>query len=582
MEPVYPPPATAHGEAGSAPLPVGEGQGIVSLADPTVPLASQRDAPTDRDPTRLDLAMPARMADATQPAEPALGLPAEDPSPRRRGGARDRWIMLALCAPALLAGIGTAAAALYLRAQTKLAPPGLRLGGQPLSGGGLPWAELPAQIHLGAERLLAQPVLLRSGDERARATLRELGVSVDEAQVLSDARAVLQSGDAVQDLRTLWRLRRDGQELPVPLRIDRERALDFLTELKDRVDRAPSDARLDLERHSVAAERPGYLLRVYESLVALEYAARAVATGTSLAGLGEIPLSVATTEPHVRAADLKDIDVSSVLATWETRYSSAAIDNDRTYNLKVGADKLNGHIIKPGASFSFNEVVGDRTEKQGYRVAPVIQGGELIDGLAGGMCQIASTLHAAAFFGGLEIVRSTPHSRPSAYIPMGLDSTVVWPYVDLKLRNPFDFPVVLHYMVNQGSVKVELLGKARPYKVAYEREILSESAFGVQTRPDPTMPLGQKLIDQEGYPGYHIKRRRYLYTGAWKLDPRNDNRPKPEGLVAVKEWELGYPATAQIVRVGTGPATLKKREPSPAHRIPPVSPHDKPFFYVVK
>src|SRR5262249_4596621 len=208
------------------------------------------------------------------------------------------------------------------------------------------------------------------------------------------------------------------------------------------------------------------------------------------------------TPPRVAADDLKDIDIGTVLGNWETHYSAAAVDSDRTYNLKVGADHLNGHILKPHQLFSFNEVVGDRTEKEGYRVAPVIQSGELIDGLAGGMCQIASTLHAAAFFAGLDLVSSTPHSRPSPYIPMGLDSTVVYTTTDLKLRNPYDFPVVMHYQVNQGAVKVELLGKERPNRVVFEREIKTEQPYGSESRRDREAPEGQRIVLQQGYPGY--------------------------------------------------------------------------------
>jgi vancomycin resistance protein YoaR len=311
--------------------------------------------------------------------------------------------------------------------------------------------------------------------------------------------------------------------------------------------------------------------------VTLEYTARAVSTGTDSR---ELQLAVAETPPQVRSEDLHDIDVSSVISTWETRYSNAAIDNDRTYNLKVGADKLNGHIIRPGQVFSFNGAVGDRTEKEGYRVAPVIQGGELIDGLAGGMCQIASTLHAAAFFAGLDIVRSTPHSRPSSYIPMGLDSTVVYPSVDLKLKNPYEFPIVIHYMVNQGAVKVELLGKKLPYHVAFEREIITEAKFPSTTRPDIEMPTGQKYPDQEGYPGYRIKRRRYLFTGKWKIDAKNENRGKPDGLVSRREWDLSYPPTTEIVRLGSGPASLKKREAPPSHHIPPIPASAKPLYVI--
>ena len=285
---------------------------------------------------------------------------------------------------------------------------------------------------------------------------------------------------------------------------------------------------------------------------------------------------------------MKDVDISTVLGNWETKYSSTGVDTDRTYNLKVGADHLNGHILKPHEVFSFNEVVGDRTEKEGYRVAPVIQGGELIDGLAGGMCQIASTLHAASFFAGLDIVSSTPHSRPSAYIPMGLDSTVVYPTTDLKLRNPYDFPVVMHYQVNQGAVKVELLGKERPYKVVFEREIKTETPFGSETRGDAEAPSGQRLRSRKAIPATRS-------FGAATSSPRTRCRAGsgPEPLAEAldkqhtkpekkEQWALHYPATTQFVAVGTGPSSLKQKVPPPSHHIPPMNPHDKPIFKLLK
>jgi vancomycin resistance protein YoaR len=277
-----------------------------------------------------------------------------------------------------------------------------------------------------------------------------------------------------------------------------------------------------------------------------------------------------------------------VVGAWETRYSSNGIDSDRTYNLKVGADHLNGHILKPHELFSFNEVVGDRTEKEGYRVAPVIQGGELIDGLAGGMCQIASTLHAASFFAGLEIVHSTPHSRPSAYISMGLDSTVVYPTTDLKLRNPYDFPVVMHYQVNQGSVKVELLGHERPNRVIFEREIKTEAPFDTQTRADPTAPEGQRIVLQEGYPGFTLIRRRYVFAKD-ELPKWYGSDPLAEMLkrqhkkpLARQQWALKYPATSEIVAIGSGPKSLKPKPKPPAHHIPPIAAKDKPIFKMLR
>ncbi len=315
------------------------------------------------------------------------------------------------------------------------------------------------------------------------------------------------------------------------------------------LDRPPTDARLDLEKKQLVREQDGYLMNVYQSLAAVEDAARTGAT--------KVPLAGVVSHPRLGAKELGDLDVSTVISSWQTSYSVAATESDRTYNLKVGAAKIDGTILRPGELFSFNAKTGDRTEKEGFRVAPVIQEGELIDGLAGGMCQVATTLHAASWFAGLEIVSSRPHSRPSSYITMGLDSTVVYPSTDLKLKNPFDFPIVIHYTVSQGKMRVELLGKKRVYdKVTFERNITQETPFEHTVRHDPKVPAGQKLIDQHGYPGYHLVRRRTLW--------------KDGQVVGTQTWKLSYPATAEIVRMGSGPATLKKVPEPHHHVIPPV------------
>jgi vancomycin resistance protein YoaR len=496
--------------------------------------------------------------------------------PKPAPGPADKWARL-LAAGGVVAFFAIAAAYAYsVRSTVTIA--GLKAGGQPI--GGVPFGELDARMAKAIEGFLDDKIVLVVGREEHRASRREIGFVVDQGLLVREAKEAGKSGNPLKDLVARSRARRGKLDVEAEVEIDRTKALDFLTELKDDVDRGAVDARLDLERHTIAPEQPGYLLRVYDSLVALEYAARA--------GQDRVELSTALTEAKVHKEDLANIDISTVLGFWETRYSASALDSDRTYNLKVGADHLNGHILKPHEVFSFNAVVGDRTEKEGYRVAPVISAGELIDGLAGGMCQIASTLHAAAFFAGLDIVSSTPHSRPSAYITMGLDSTVVYPTTDLKLQNPYDFPVVMHYQVNQGSVKVELLGKERPYKVVFEREIKTETPFGVQTRSDLEAPEGQKITLQEGYPGFTLVRRRYIFP--------KDQMPKWVGPEAMSEllqkqkkkalkkeqWALHYPATANILAIGAGPTTLKPKVPPPSHHIPPLNPKDKPIFKMVK
>jgi vancomycin resistance protein YoaR len=489
-----------------------------------------------------------------------------------------RWVAVGMCA------LATGWAVYYVSdLSSSRTLGGLRLLGKPVPA--MPIADLPSYVHAQTDRLLDEPVELEFTPADAKlaprkAKRRELGYRIDVDGLVARA---AQLGRTHRPLSDLW-LRVQATlgrvEVPIESTLNRDAALEYLGTLKDDVDRAPLDARLDLEHHTIKDSQPGIVLSVYESLGNIEQAA--------LYGKDKAVIALRYQPARVQAADLKNIEISQVLGTWETKYSASQTDTDRTYNLKVGASKLNGKILQPHEQFSFNEVVGDRTEKEGYRVAPVISGGELVDGLAGGMCQIASTLHGAAFFAGLDIVSSTPHSRPSAYITMGLDSTVVYPSTDLKLRNPYDFPIVMHYTVNQGSVKVELLGKDRPYQVIFEREIKAETGFGTSSRSDPAAPQGQKFPLQEGYPGYTLVRRRYIFPKG-QVPKYGGKEPLADMLkkqkiepLQVKTWQLHYPSTETIMAYGSGPKALKKKDPPPSHHIPPLSPDDKPFFRILK
>jgi vancomycin resistance protein YoaR len=505
-----------------------------------------------------------------------------------------RWpVAIGVGAAVIAIVVAMVGAAQHLAVRDERTVRGLRALGRDV--GGLPPANAQARVQAAVDEFLETPIEIALGDRVVRrASRRQLGLRVDGDDLLRRALGYGRGGDLLgrpsagavapfADLVRRLRARRGGVDLLPDVGLDRTAAREFLVDLKDDLDRAAVDAHLDLDHHTIAPEQPGTLIKVYDALVELEYLARRGAAGPR-----RISLSTSLVPARVSAAGLAQIEIGTVLGAWETHYSSVGVDSDRTYNLKVGADHLNGHILLPGELFSFNEVVGDRTEKEGYRVAPVIQSGELVDGVAGGMCQIASTLHAAAFFAGLEIVSSTPHSRPSSYITMGLDSTVVYPTTDLKLRNPYDFPIVMHYNVNQGSVKVELLGKARPVRVVFEREIKSEVGFGNESRRDPSAPEGQRLVLQEGYPGYALLRRRFVFA------PDDLPRVLPKETMdqallrlhkkplSRKEWAVRYPTTAQIVAIGSGPRTLKKKDPPPAHRIPPLRPEERGVFRLTR
>nr|WP_255216583.1 VanW family protein [Pseudenhygromyxa sp. WMMC2535] len=313
--------------------------------------------------------------------------------------------------------------------------------------------------------------------------------------------------------------------------------------------------RLDLEARKVLPATPGTALLPYDSLSSVAVALAA--------GADEIELAVVHKPPVEDPLGLlaEHLDIGVVLGTFSTPYSLEARASDRTSNLKVGAAALDGHVLMPGETFSFNEVVGDRSPENGYRWAPGISGGQIIDVIGGGICQVASTIFGAGFFAGLEVVYARPHSRPSSYVDMGLDATVVWDSVDLVLRNPYDFPVVLHMTVSQGQVRGEVLGPKRPYQVAFERSLEESLPYETVERADPNLRVGTSVIAQRGMRGFKLERVRKLYEGG--------------EVVSEDSWDLTYPATREIVRVGTNPegevpedkSLPKLRDPAASMRI---------------
>jgi len=355
-----------------------------------------------------------------------------------------------------------------------------------------------------------------------------LGALIDKVRLAALVRA---ARDPTSRLRRGFaeRPKNTVLSLPVPLVLEPSEGEATLLALKDDVDRLPSDARLDLETRKLVHEVSGQLLDVDATWLAIERAASQ--------GERRVPVVVEKVPPRRVAADLANVEFDTVLGYFETHYDRSARSRDRTYNLRLAASKLDGHVLLPKETFDFNDVVGPRDEANGYKVATVIAEGELVDGIGGGTCQISGTLHGAVFFSGLDIVERVPHTRPSSYIKVGLDATVVYPTINFRFRNPFDFPVVLHETVKNGVVRAEILGPNRPRTVTLIRHITDVVPYEQIERPDPQLPSGVRVLGQRGVPGFSVTRYRIVRNGAHAVRER---------------WQDKYPQTPQILRVGTG------------------------------
>lgn len=494
-------------------------------------------------------------------ASPAVEVSPEaalegSPKPRRRGIVRAFAVAETLVM--LAGGVGVAAALVGDYRATlddSRVLPGVRLGGVDVGGREADeLGELAAKVVAGG---LERPLELRAGDATTMTTARQLGALPSPDAAIAATLAVGRSGDVLADLQARAAAERGDVDIAVGYRFDEKRALDRLLELAPAVERPSLPTRFDFDARRVLPATPGTSLLAFDSLSTV---AVGLASGAKAIDLVVTPRPPVDDDPLAEIAG--SLDISEVLGTFSTRYKADNDHFDRNHNLKLGATALNGKVLLPGEAMSFNDVVGDRSPEMGYRYAPGITAGELVDVVGGGICQISSTLYGAAFFGGLELVHSRPHSRPSSYVDMGLDSTVVYGAIDMKLKNPFDYPVVLHTAVSGGEVTVEVLGPKRPYdRVAFERELEEVIPYRTVYRDDPKLRVGATAIAQQGKRGFKVTRKRLLYRG--------------DDVVDTESWDLNYPPTTEIIRRGTNPngalpegkTPAKLRDPAPQLRI---------------
>lgn len=146
-----------------------------------------------------------------------------------------------------------------------------------------------------------------------------------------------------------------------------------------------------------------------------------------------------------------------LLSTFSTKY--AVSNRNRTTNLILAANKINGTVVMPGETFSYNKVVGARTIAAGYKEAPIYVQGEVVDGVGGGICQITSTLYNAVVYANLEVTQRTNHQFVPSYVTASRDATVVYGSIDFQFKNNRNYPIKLVCSVSNGIANFQIFGQ---------------------------------------------------------------------------------------------------------------------------
>jgi vancomycin resistance protein VanW len=204
------------------------------------------------------------------------------------------------------------------------------------------------------------------------------------------------------------------------------------------------------------------------------------------------------------------------------------------HNTATAAGELDRLIIPPGETFSFNERVGARDSAKGYSAAPIITASGLLQDIpGGGICQLASTIYNAGLLAGMQVVERHPHSRTVGHVPPGRDATISSWRKDLKLKNPFPYPLQLRIALNQNRLTTSFQAPV-------------EKPFNVELTTSRTVLLPDTLIGGTG-------RKTDVQTGAKGFSTETRRIIKEKGQTREELISQDYyPAPSQVVGQGQG------------------------------
>ncbi len=220
----------------------------------------------------------------------------------------------------------------------------------------------------------------------------------------------------------------------------------------------------------------------------------------------EYVIDLIVTKPKVTLEDIGTEAFPDRLSTFSTRYDAS--DTDRTANLVLACKKLNGKVIMPGETFSYNETLGPRTYAAGYRNGKIYENGQVVDGLGGGICQISSTLYNAALMSDMEIVERRNHQFVTSYVDEGRDATVVYGATDFKFKNTRTYPVRLVASAKGGVATVSVYGikeADREYTYSFRTDVVSTIPYTTKYVEDSSLSAGQEVVTQKGTNGLVCK-----------------------------------------------------------------------------
>lgn len=392
------------------------------------------------------------------------------------------------------------------------------------------------------ERIVESPVItLVYHEQKWTIFAQDIDLNISADKLAQQAYDVGRTGNIINRLKERYLAINQGHKLPLTVQYNQDIIYDILTNIAKSVDRKPQNAKLKMTENSrieIAPEIIGHKVDLNKTLLN-------IVENLNTKPTFSLSLSVDDFQPSVSAYDLKDIN--GLIASYITQFNSW--EQNRTQNVLLASRSINGVLVRTGEIFSFNDVVGLRLPKYGYKEAPGYVNGVLVPDWGGGVCQVSSTLYNAVLLADLGIEERTAHFYPPGYVPIGQDATVADNLLDFKFKNtsPNNIYIISEMLGNR--LVVNIFGKQ--VENSPEISVISTDKRALEPntiiQQDPNLELGREIIESEGQRGFQVT--------TYRLKKFNGKVINNE-LLATDEFR----PVDRVVRIGTKmPAQQSKK-----------------------
>ena len=334
-------------------------------------------------------------------------------------------------------------------------------------------------------------------------TYSQLGYYADRTPVTEQLKGIMDQNIGIIKRFLHYRsIERSRSDYKLSFGIHYDKFLKALSILDNSTLKAPIDAKFEIVNGNIeiVQEENGFVFDKEELYKELQ----------NNKDLTAAKLNVKVVKPSVTTEVLKAQGIKELISSFTTNFDPG--NAPRSSNIRLAAKYIAGTILPPGAIFSFNEVVGERTEEKGFKEAGVYINGKVDTGIGGGICQVSTTLYNTVLLADLLVMERSNHSLTVPYVPLSRDAAVSWGSQDFKFSNNTENHILINSKTTGGSITFELYSIKTNKKVELISTTLEREKAPVLYIDDMVTILGKETIVDKGHDGYQSQLVKNVYV----------------------------------------------------------------------